>query len=277
MLPDPRTGEKRPWTRATTLSNTLKETYGLDKWANRMVVLGLAAKTDLYDLACASDPEDKKQLDRIAEDAKEAANAGARARQGTTLHKFTERLDAGEDVRAPAKVEGRFLTPTKPLRPSTASKPIPRMLERITVVPELEVAGTMDKVVKHNGAIKILDLKTGGSVDFSSLEIAMQLAIYAHGEGLWNMDTEEWDQMPAVSQTEGLVIHLPAGGLVDEKGKPTGERKATLYSVDIALGWEIAKVAYQVREWRKNKELLVAYVMKDLCPDIKTSHSRRCR
>jgi len=257
MLPDPRTGEKRPWTRATTLANTLKETYGLDKWGNRMVVLGLVARQDLLDLAFASDPEDKKQLDRICEDAKDAARAGSRANQGTALHKFTERLDAGEDVKAPPRWQAD-LDAYEAIKAQYNIETHPRMLERITVVPELEVAGTMDKVVKHNGQIKILDLKTGGSVDFSGLEIAMQLAIYAHGEGLWNMEAEDWDQMPAVSQTEGLVIHLPAGGLVED-GKPTGEHKATLYSVDIALGWEIAKTAYQVRAWRKDKELMVAY------------------
>jgi hypothetical protein len=80
------------------------------------------------------------------------------------------------------------------------------------------------------------------------MEIAMQLAIYAHGKGLWNLAEEKWDIMPAVSQTEALVIHLPAS-----------EATATLYTVDIETGWQIAKVAYMVRNWRKDKTLLVPY------------------
>ena len=247
LLPNPMTGEERAWTRATTLANALKDTYALSKWSERMVILGIAHRTDLIDLACASDAEDKKQLDQIAEDAKAAALAGDRANKGTALHKFTQRLDGGEKVRAPERWSAD-LAAYHDLKERFGILTHPRMLERITVVPELECAGTMDKIVKHEGQPKILDLKTGGTVDFSGLEIAMQLAIYAHGEGLWNMEENEWDQMPAVSQTEGLVIHLPAN-----------EGRAVLYSVDIATGWEIALTAYKVREWRKDKSLLVPY------------------
>src|SRR3954454_2539222 len=240
VLPDPITGNERSWTRATTLANTLKETYGLEKWGKRMVVLGLAAREDLYDLARASDADDKQQLDEICDKASAAAKTDKRAHQGTALHKFTQRYDQGEVTRAPERWADDIAAYVA-LKEKFGILTHPRMCERITVVPELEVAGTMDKVVKHNGEIKIADLKTGTTVEYSGLEIAMQLAIYAHGEGLWNMAAGEWDQMPAVSQTEGLVIHLPAGQGI-----------ATLYSVDIAQGWEIAKTAYTVRGWRKD-------------------------
>lgn len=247
LLPNPLTGEERAWTRATTLANTLKETYGLEKWSKRMVVLGLAARPDLYDLACASDADDKQQLDEICDKASAAAKTDAKAHQGTALHKFTQRYDQGEVTRAPARWE-KDIAAYIALKEKYGILTHPRMCERITVVPELECAGTLDKGVKHNGDIKICDLKTGQTVEFSGLEIAMQLAIYAHGEGLWNMQTQEWDQMPAFSQTEALVIHLPAGQGI-----------ATLYSVDIAQGWEIAKTAYIVRGWRKDDSLLVPY------------------
>ena len=258
LLPNPRTGEERAWTRATTLANTVKETYGLDKWGKRMVVLGLVARQDLLDLAFASDPEDKQQLDKLCDDAMAAARAGDRAHKGTALHRFTERLDGGEKVRAPERWQAD-LDAYAEIKERYGILTHPRMLERITVVPELEVAGTIDKVVKHKSQAKICDLKTGSTIEFSGMEIAMQLAIYAHGEGLWNMAEERWDDMPAVSLTEGLVIHLPAGGLVDANGNPTGEHRATLYSVDIATGWEIAKTAYQIRAWRKSEDLLVPY------------------
>jgi RecB family exonuclease len=122
------------------------------------------------------------------------------------------------------------------------------MCERVTIVPELEVAGTMDRIVKHKGEAKIGDVKTGSTVEYSGMEIAMQLAIYAHGQGLWNEDTGEWEQIPKVSQTEGLVFHIPVG-----------EGRATLYSVDLEFGWQVAKTAYLVRRWRKDKDILVPY------------------
>lgn len=247
LLPNPLTGEERAWTRATTLASTLKDTYGLEKWGKRMVVVGLVARPDLLDLAYASDADDKQQLDDLCDQAMAAAKTGARANQGTALHKFTQRLDMGELTRSPRQWEDD-LRAYQELKEQHGILTHPSMCERMTVVPELEVAGTMDKVVKHNGQPKILDLKTGSTVEFSGLEISMQLAIYAHGKGLWNMEEEQWDQMPAVSQSEALVIHLPAG-----------EKTATLYTVDIATGWEIAKTAYTVREWRKDKDLLVPY------------------
>lgn len=247
LLPHPETGELRAWTRATTLANTLKDTYGLEKWGKRMLIIGLASRPDLMDLAYASDPDDKQQLDTLAEDALKAAKTEIRANQGTALHKFTQRYDQGEVTRAPAKWEND-LAAYIAIKEQYGILTHPRMCERMTVVPELEAAGTMDKVVKHNGVIKILDLKTGSTVEFSGLEIAMQLSIYAHGRGLWNMTESRWDDMPDVSLTEGLVIHLPAG-----------EGTATLYSVDLAQGWEIAKTAYTVRNWRKSEELMVPY------------------
>ena len=253
LLPNPKTGEERAWTRATTLAGTLKDTYGLEKWGKRMIVLGLVSRPDLLDLAYASDPGDKQQLDELCDDAMKAAKTAVRANQGTALHKFTQRLDMGELVRAPRQWETDLAAYTA-LKERHGILTHPSMCERMTVVPEIECAGTMDKVVKHGGRPKILDLKTGSTVDYSGLEIAMQLAIYAHGEGLWNLETNEWDDMPDVSLTEALVIHLPAGG-----DPTTGEHKATLYSVDIAVGWEIAKTAYVVREWRKSKDLLVPY------------------
>ena len=253
LLPSPQTGEERAWTRATTLASTLKDTYGLEKWGKRMVVVGLVSRPDLLDLAYASDADDKQQLDQLCDDALAAAKTGARANQGTALHKFTQRLDMGDLTRSPMKWQ-EDLDAYVALKERYGILTHPSMCERMTVVPELECAGTMDKVVKHGGVPKILDLKTGSTVEYSGLEISMQLAIYAHGEGLWNMEYSEWDDMPAVSQTEALVIHLPAGG-----DPETGEHKATLYSVDIAMGWEIAKTAYQVREWRKSKDMLVPY------------------
>lgn len=247
LLPGPDGDNERPWTRATTLSGALKDTYALDKWNKRMVVLGIAARPDLYDLACASDPEDKKQLDDLCEDALKAAKAGIRANQGTSLHKFTQRLDEGHESRAPARWE-KDIDAYLELKQRYGILTHPRMCERVTIVPALGVAGTMDRIVKHKGEAKIGDVKTGTTVEYSGMEIAMQLAIYSRGIGLWNDKIGEWDQMPAVSQVEGLVFHIPVG-----------EGRATLYSVDLDFGWKVAQTAKLVREWRKDKDILAPY------------------
>src|SRR5690606_41320127 len=48
ILPDPVTGEEKPWTRVTTLAGTLADRRGLEKWAQRNIVYGLGQRQDLY-------------------------------------------------------------------------------------------------------------------------------------------------------------------------------------------------------------------------------------
>src|SRR5690606_4192456 len=43
LLPDPQTGEIRPFTRTTTLAGTITDTYGIHRWEPRGVARGLAA------------------------------------------------------------------------------------------------------------------------------------------------------------------------------------------------------------------------------------------
>lgn len=244
ILTDPETGEEHPWTRATTLADALNDAYGLTKWKMRTVVLGLVKRSDLLDLAYASDPDDQEQLDQLCEDALKAANADTKANQGTALHKFTARLDAGQLSRAPRQWKPD-LDAYVAFKHDKGILTHPRFIERITAVPSLSVAGTMDRIVKHEGVPKIADLKTG-SLAHKGMSIAVQLAIYAHGQSLWDQEHGLWQEMPKVSLKEGLVMHLPAG-----------EVSPALYRVDLELGWKMAQIAYQVREWRKDKTLLV--------------------
>lgn len=245
----------RPWTRATTLASTLDDTYGLTQWKIRNTILGLVAKPDLLDLAYACDPDDKKQLEELAEDAMKFAGGGEKSNKGTALHKFTQRLDAGELSRSPRQWQCH-LDAYVQFKADEKIQTHPSFIERITVVPELEVAGTMDRIVKHEGEAKIADLKTG-SLGHDGMKIAIQLAVYAHGAGLWNDATGKWQTMPRVSQTEGLVIHLPQGFVLDDNGQPTGEPiKPELYRVDLVKGWRYAQWAYEIRETRKSKTLL---------------------
>ncbi len=72
----------KPWTRATTVASTLEDRYGLERWAKRNVVLGIAARPDLYALAASAKPEDKDLLHSIVDDAEEAAKARSGANLG---------------------------------------------------------------------------------------------------------------------------------------------------------------------------------------------------
>ena len=241
-IPHPQSGREVEWTRCTTLTKTLDDMTGIHKAQMRDVVLGIAAREDLYALACATDGDDGRQLGELVDKARAAARADAKSHIGTALHKFTERVDTGKPTRAP-DVFGESVNAYKDALMANGLEMDVTLIERITVVPELVVAGTFDRVVRIGGRRYIGDLKTGQSLDKAWMSIAMQLGVYSRGVALWDKDRRQFDPMPEVDQRNGVVIHLPSGGTT-----------CTLYWVDIATGWEAAKVAYKVREWRKRSD-----------------------
>ena len=246
LLPDPETGKERAWTRATTLSSTLADTFGLTKWQMRMVAKGLAMRQDLLALAAAAHVDDKQTLDKVAEDAKEAAGSSAGANSGTALHSFTEALDRGEAVAIPAPWDSDISAYDKTLEEHGITRH-PEWVERITVVPEFGVAGTFDRIVTlADGRRVIGDVKTGKDLTYSWPEIAIQLALYANASHMWAGD--HWEPMPVHDPNEAVVFWLPVG-----------KADCQLFTVDTAAGWEMAGVAYNVRQWRARKDLATAW------------------
>lgn len=246
LLPDPATGQERAWTRATTFAKTLSDVTGLHKWECRMVAKGITLRPDLYALAAAAPADDTTALDSLTEAAKEAASASASANLGTALHRFTERHDRGELIAPPDPWAADLAAYAATMRAEGITIS-PAHIERITPVPCLGAAGTLDRIADVPGyGLVIADVKTGQDLRYSWGEIAIQLAIYAHGAGLWT--GTGYDPMPPVSQERALVIHLPAG-----------QARCELHWLDIAAGWEAAQLAATVRAWRGRRDLTAPY------------------
>jgi hypothetical protein len=264
-IPHPETGKEQSWTRATTLASTLADRYGLEQWAKRNVALGIGARKDLYAQAAAATAEDKETLNRIVTDAEAAASSKAGANLGSALHRFTERIDAGEAVEVPdpwrADVEAYTAQMT-----AHGITIVPGWLERILVVPEIDAAGTCDRLCNGMWALpRIGDLKTAKDViRYGMTEIALQESIYAHATHWYDPATGELHEMPQVDQERALVMHLPVG-----------QGTCTLYEVDIAAGWQAVQLAIDVRRWRQRKDL--AEVMVPACaptPDDRIDWAR---
>ena len=244
LITHPDTGKEVAWTRTTTFAKTLADTFGLTQWELRMATLGLAKRADL--LAQAStvldpdDPDAKKLLNDIARQAKEAAGSSVRATLGTALHTMTEHIDAGRDFEVPdahrADLDAYLA--------ATASLVIdPEHIERIVTVPDYMVAGTLDRLVVHDGRLMVADLKTGRSLAGMG-EYAIQLALYANADTMWDPATGTHEPMPDVDKERALIIWLPAG-----------EARCELHEVDIAAGWAMAATCETVRAWRKRRDL----------------------
>ena len=244
LITHPDTGKRQPWTRATTWASTVADTFGLTNWQLRMCALGLARRPDLLaQAATVADPDDpdaKKLLGRICDEAKEHAGASTRANLGTALHSFTEAHDLGRPLEVPAPYDADVAAYAATMAAAGVTIDLAHV-ERIVTVPELGVAGTFDRLVTlPDGRLLVADLKTGRDLSYSWTEIAIQLAIYAHAQTIYDPATGLHEPMPAVDRTQALVMHLPVG-----------QARCTLHLVDIAAGWGMAQTCGAVRAWRR--------------------------
>lgn len=251
LLPDPETGKEKAWTRATTFAKTISDMYGLGKWQERMVAKGIATRSDLYALAAATPVDDKAKFDRICSDAKEAAKASSGANLGTALHAFTEQIDAGQAVVVPEPWNADIEAYSRALVHAHI-KIHPQWIERIVLIPQYGVAGTLDRIITLPDRRRVIaDVKTGKDLGYSWGEIAVQLSLYANATHIINPATNRPETMPQVDQDVAVVLHLPVG-----------QGRCDLYTVNIAAGWETAYICRIVREWRQRKDIAQPYGLK---------------
>jgi hypothetical protein len=261
LLPNPETGEEQSWQRATTFAKLASDTFLLDRWGLRMALKGLMSRADLQAAVASTPLTEKRKLNEIAEQCKDAMASGARARLGTALHKFTEDVDRGLGITAPDPWRDDVVAYTKRMNTSGLTV-LPEYVERICIVPELDVAGTFDRLFRLSrpiaipgtsitlpkGMMVVGDLKTGEDLSYGWQEISIQLALYAHATHLYNRETHELEPMPEVSRSWAVIMHLPVG-----------EEKCELYWLDIASGWRGAQVCRYVKRWRAVDGLAIRF------------------
>lgn len=234
LIAPPDGGKPIAYTRATTLAGTLDDRSALEKWMCRQTALGLADRADLY-VAVSAHRDDKTKLNRIVQEAQDAAKSSAAATRGTAVHTLTELVDRDQDLPPlPDDVAGDLTA----YRNTMAQLEV-EAIELFTVCDELQAAGTADRIVRWNGQRTILDLKTGSTLDYSWGAIAQQLAVYAHG-ALYDPATGTRTPLN-VNLSVGLVAHLPAG-----------QARCDLYTVRIDHGWEAAHISARARAFRKH-------------------------
>lgn len=232
-------GQPRSYTRATTWAKALDDQSSLINWSMRMCALGLITRKDLYAQVAACRSDDRDALSRLVDQAKEAGGGSSGANIGSALHAFTERIDLGETVDVPDLWQPDVDAYTKAIAEHGLT--VRRdLIERVVVVEELGVAGTLDRVyVTADGRLVIGDVKTGQTLDFNRLAISIQLSLYANADTLYDLATETHAPMVDVDKSTALVVHLPSG-----------QGRCEIHEVDIAEGWRYAQLAGQVRAAR---------------------------
>lgn len=284
LIPHPDTGKETAWTRSTTFAKSISDTYALSQWGLRMALLGATVRPDIVQRAHGKHVKaDKKLLDELTADLKDAAGDKVAANLGTSMHSFTELADrAWHSPGGPRSVMDQIPGDCRPmvetyirLLEETGLEPVPHLIEFTTVVKQYGVAGTSDncyRVTKPltlkigraevrlaSGEYVIGDKKTGKDLDYGWQEIVIQLATYAQGintAGVWDRKDEVWEPDPLsrfdkpgtkVRLDAGVVIHLP----VDKEA----EKQPAVYGVDLESGWNAAVLCERVRAWRKVRNL----------------------
>lgn len=241
-LPHPDTGKQQAWRRTTTFIKVIQDTWNLQRWAERNVMVGASRRPDLVELVSAIPdplgPANRDTVQDAADAAKETAGTSTAANLGTALHGYAETLlttgTLPDHIERGSEVWDRleaFHDTWKAWRFET------RAVEVVSVNTDLETAGTSDFVVADGtDMLRIADLKTG-SVTYGALEYAMQLSAYADGINTHGVYTGDgYAQLPAIDRAVGYIIHLPS----------TGDVSCDVHFVDLELGHSANQVAKDV-------------------------------
>jgi hypothetical protein len=251
-ISDPASGKERGYTRVTTIAKVLDDSSSLADWKTRMAITGIVQRADLLAQASTS-LDDRSKLNKIANDAIEAAGAYSRANLGTALHSITQQIDLGMKPQVLAGLQSDIETYIASIAAWDFGMK-KEWIEVLLINDEFEYAGTADRIVTtRDGKICIFDLKTGTDLSYSFGSIAVQLAMYANADWIYDWKTGERTPLPeGLDMKEGIICHLPAG-----------EANCKFYTVDLEAGWEAAKMSFATRNWRKRKDLFKPYMFSD--------------
>ena len=267
---------KKPPTyrRVTKFNSVLEDTYNLEKWSERMVILGVAQRADLLERILSAAPGDNDELNLIVSLAKAHLRTGLLRDLGSYEHYCTDLLDRhGDDTDLPSPSEYASMRNSLAGRTEIditdddlsleerdadldAYRAVKRRyglryshIEQMRVYDPWEVAGTPDRIgtgtdERFSGKWMVLDVKTG-DVGWANTqrEYAIQFAIYAHSKP-YDPQVGRYDDVPPVDRDRAVVIHMPVG-----------QAKCELHFVDIKRGWDGAQRARAVWEWRKETGL----------------------
>lgn len=306
-MPVPRDGHDRPLivpkgggkpiahTRTTTFIDCIEDKSHLSDWKGRSILIGfhLLSPEEQEEVKTLDVREDRDRLNDLAEKALALSGAHERREKGTSLHGYSELVDAGLPL--PESASEADVEDMAAYRMATIDFEMGRM-EQFVVCNLLCAAGTYDRDVRYTGpgplpgmyfedeAI-IADLKTGRSAEYGGLKMASQLAVYSRAEMYDHTlfpipdlrprqkptgdPAKDWAKRMANFKGTDFSAELAAQAYTSldvnqEWGVilhlPAGTGEATLYWADLTLGWEAAQEALKIRDLRsRGKRALIPF------------------
>lgn len=251
-LPDPHTGEQRSYQSASNYGYPLLDQYGLTKWRQRQLLIGVAQRPDLIAMLSTMGTaagEDNSKLDEIVATALNVAGTSVKANRGTAIHEAFRAADEGRPY--PAEYEPFVASYRAELARHGLTV---GLIERLVTSPGFGACGRLDRTfIEADGTHVLGDVKSTGRLELQAHEISVQLKIYQAASHMRSADGKTWEAIPRgkhpLRDDYAIVVH------VDQE-----TAAVTLYRVDLRIGGIGAQLAEQVRGWRKSGPVLLPYV-----------------
>lgn len=240
----------RRWSGASGWGKRIEDNTALAARRAREAARGVALDDQLRQAVLLADGRD--ELDDLVERALTVAGANALRDRGTEMHRITELADLG---RLPTMTDDMAAVAARWRKALEVAgiELLDGHVERIVLVPELQVCGTFDRLARWQGRTVVLDLKTGsGRVKYPH-SMAVQLALLARsswitvGAGERSDDRTTWTEFAPVAdlgidQEIGLIVALPSDSDDIE-----------VHSLDLDAGWDAAMLAHRAKQWTSSK------------------------
>lgn len=244
----------RPYTRATTIADTMDPKYHIHVWEKRSLARGVALRPDLIARACASPVEEKAAWREIEREAEAVSGQNAKAQLGSAFHTVIERHDEMTDEEYAALPVEMRATYEK-FHAELARYGITIVAQELTLVnTHIGVAGRADALLRlTDGTLVIGDWKTGRVQEYPHAP-AQQFAIYANADIMMVRGDDgvlRPEPMPPVSKTMAIAVDITVGD--------ANTASVYLCEVDIDAGWSGVLLSTKVRRWRNRKDLIMPY------------------
>jgi hypothetical protein len=273
QLPDPQSGRATGFPRATTIAETLDDTYGLNKWKRRETakrIFQLATMPPDTKLHPSWDITAAGALEAVAEamsapkvtaldDALDTIDnllGGADARElGECVHAWLEALDMGlvllkdvPDVVRPHVIHARKVIAHRGL------VMLPEYVERTVLNDQCSdqevVAGKLDRIARivTTGELVLVDVKTSKDLQYSWLSFGVQVGgVYGWATKMLSLDGASWEPMPEIRKDFAILLHVPS----DQPAK------AAAITIDMWWGAEVFQESLATRVRRKEAKVVV--------------------
>lgn len=239
------------YSRPSGYSKCLDDEKALESWRLFKAMTGVARSPALAAEVNACRDDDRTQKEVLRNKALDKGDASERADMGTALHAMTVRAEDVTDVDFDPPEQ--YVADLDAYRDALATYGlVSEMIEVALVNDPFRAAGTADRIFRSTmplippdgiriepGELVLGDLKTGKKLDFSISNYCVQMALYATGR-LYDVHTDRRLPTPPINGRWTLLIHLPVG-----------KATCSVLWCSIEAGLYGAKLAQEVKEWRK--------------------------